>query len=37
MNAPDLGSLLINKSGKFYYLCTYQNVWDLDISRKVIR
>ena len=34
MNAPDLGSLLINKSGKFYYLCTYQNVWDPDKKRS---
>lgn len=34
MHSPDLGSLLVNKSGRFYYLCTYQNVWDPDKKRS---
>ncbi|MBU3826295.1 MAG: transposase [Candidatus Anaerobiospirillum merdipullorum] len=28
MNAPELPSLLMNRSGKFFYLYTYKNEWD---------
>lgn len=35
MSAPVLDKFLANKSGNFYYICTYRNAWDAEKKRSM--